>query len=30
MARRGDELVDPSGVRLVFVETAESSGGAAV
>ena len=30
MARQGDELVDPSGLRLVFGETAESSGGAAV
>lgn len=30
MARTGDELVDPSGVRLVFLETAESSGGAAI
>jgi mannose-6-phosphate isomerase-like protein (cupin superfamily) len=29
MARPGDELVDPSGLRLVFVETASSSGGAA-
>jgi quercetin dioxygenase-like cupin family protein len=30
MARPGDALVDPSGVRLVFVETASSSGGAAI
>src|SRR6476660_6756413 len=29
MARAGDELVDPSGVRLVFVETASSSAGEA-
>jgi Cupin domain len=29
MANAGDELVDPSGLRLVFVETAASSGGAA-
>jgi len=29
MARPGDELVDPSGVRLVFVETASSTAGAA-
>jgi Cupin domain len=29
MARPGDELLDPSGLRLVFVETAGSSGGAA-
>jgi uncharacterized RmlC-like cupin family protein len=30
MARPGDELVDPSGVRLVFRETASSAGGAVV
>ena len=30
MANAGDELVDPSGLRLVFAETAASSGGAAV
>lgn len=30
MARQGDELVDPSGLRLVFGETAESSAGAAI
>jgi uncharacterized RmlC-like cupin family protein len=30
MARPGDELVDPSGLRLVFRETASSAGGAAV
>jgi uncharacterized RmlC-like cupin family protein len=30
MARPGEELVDPSGLRLVFVETASSSGGAAI
>jgi uncharacterized RmlC-like cupin family protein len=30
MARPGDELVSPSGVRLVFRETASSAGGAAV
>jgi hypothetical protein len=30
MARPGDELVDPSGLRLVFVETLSSSAGAAV
>jgi hypothetical protein len=29
MARPGDVLVDPSGARLLFVETASSSGGAA-
>jgi hypothetical protein len=29
VAHPGDELVDPSGLRLVFVETASSSGGAA-
>src|SRR3954454_3441746 len=29
MARPGDELVDPTGLRAVFVETAGSSGGAA-
>ena len=29
MARPGDELVDPSGLRVVFVETAGSSAGAA-
>ena len=29
MARPGDELVDPLGVRLVFLETASSSAGAA-
>jgi hypothetical protein len=29
MARPGDELVDPSGLRLVFVETLSSSAGAA-
>src|SRR4051794_37285385 len=27
MARPGDELVDPSGLRLVFAQTAASSGG---
>jgi hypothetical protein len=30
MARPGDEVVDPAGVRLVFVETAGSTGGAAL
>jgi uncharacterized RmlC-like cupin family protein len=30
MARPGDELVDPSGLRLVFRETASSAGGAAI
>jgi uncharacterized RmlC-like cupin family protein len=30
MARPGDELVDPSGLRLVFRETASSAGGAVV
>src|SRR4051794_7845525 len=30
MARPGDELVDPSGLRLVFRDTAISAGGAAV
>jgi uncharacterized RmlC-like cupin family protein len=30
MARPGDELVDPSGLRLVFRETAGSAGGAAI
>lgn len=30
MARPGDELVDPDGLRLVFVETASSSAGAAI
>jgi uncharacterized RmlC-like cupin family protein len=30
MAHPGDELVDPAGVRLVFAETASSSGGAAI
>jgi uncharacterized RmlC-like cupin family protein len=30
MARPGDELVDPSGLRLVFRETASSAGGAKV
>jgi hypothetical protein len=30
MANAGDELVDPSGLRLRFVETAESTGGTAV
>jgi hypothetical protein len=30
MANAGDELVDPSGLRLHFVETAASSGGAEV
>jgi hypothetical protein len=30
MALAGDELVDPSGLRVVFAETAESSGGAAI
>jgi hypothetical protein len=30
MAAAGDELVDPSGLRLVFAETAASSGGAAL
>ena len=30
MVSRGDELVDPSGLRLVFGETASSSGGAAI
>lgn len=30
MARPGDEVVDPSGLRLVFLETAASSGGAAI
>jgi len=29
MARPGDEIVDPSGLRMVFVETVSSSGGAA-
>ena len=29
MARPGDELVDPTGLRMVFVETASSSAGAA-
>jgi len=29
MARPGDELVDPSGLRMVFVETVSSSDGAA-
>ena len=30
MAQPGEELVDPSGVRLVFRETASSAGGAAI
>src|SRR3954452_9434362 len=30
MARPGDELVDPSGLRLVFLQTASSAGGAAI
>src|SRR3954454_8880794 len=30
MARPGDELVDPSGLRLVFRETASSAGGTAI
>jgi uncharacterized RmlC-like cupin family protein len=30
MARPGDELVDSAGLRLVFAETASSSGGAAI
>src|SRR3954449_12752857 len=30
MARPGDELVDPSGLRLVFRATASSAGGAAI
>jgi uncharacterized RmlC-like cupin family protein len=30
MAHPGDELADPAGVRLVFAETASSSGGAAI
>src|SRR3954470_3623372 len=29
-AHPGDELVDPSGLRLVFLETASSAGGAAI
>ena len=29
MARPGDQMVDPTGLRAVFVETASSSGGAA-
>jgi hypothetical protein len=30
MARPGDEVVDPTGLRLVFLETASSSDGAAI